>query len=127
MGIWGGKYGPEGGRPVQPFAFTPSAVSHNQLVWGVSSLTYRLPFHRHVIQSGLNMAIMTLPSAQDHPLFYVGIYSLIGLATAVVTVLSIIVMYVGALRASRLLFRRLLNGVVHATMRWHVSPLGPLS
>ncbi|TDL15864.1 hypothetical protein BD410DRAFT_816853 [Rickenella mellea] len=66
-----------------------------------------------------------LPSAQDHPLFYVGVYGLIGLITAIVRITSSITQFIGALRASRILFRRLLFGVVRATMRWHdVTPIG---
>jgi hypothetical protein len=67
------------------------------------------------------MTVTSLPRARDHPLFYVGIYSLIGLASVIVALLSTIAMFLGALRASRLLFKRLLIAVVHATMRWHVS------
>jgi hypothetical protein len=65
------------------------------------------------------------PSAQEHPLFYIGIYAAIGLGTAFVSVASYIAQFTGALRASRLLFKRLLIGVVKATMRWHdVTPQG---
>lgn len=65
------------------------------------------------------------PSAQDHPLFYIGIYSAIGLGMAFVSVASYVAQFTGALRASRLLFKRLLIGVVKATMRWHdITPQG---
>ncbi|KAJ7508941.1 hypothetical protein B0H11DRAFT_2169002 [Mycena galericulata] len=45
-----------------------------------------------------------LPSAVEHPLFYVGIYAAIGLTTAFVGLCSVAAQYTGALRASRTLF-----------------------
>lgn len=67
----------------------------------------------------------TFPDANEEPLFYVGVYGAIGLATALITILSTMVQYTGALRASRLVFKQLLEGVVRATMRWHdVTPQG---
>ena len=67
------------------------------------------------------------PSASDHPLFYVGIYALITLGSAFVTVTNVITQFTGALRASRVLFRGLLVSVVRATMRWHdTTPQGEL-
>lgn len=81
--------------------------------------------HPHHFANSLHYAnlssITNLPRAQDQPLFYVGVYALIGLATATASILSTITQYTGALRASRILFQRLLLGVVRATMRWHVS------
>ncbi|KAJ7182029.1 hypothetical protein C8R46DRAFT_1186867 [Mycena filopes] len=53
----------------------------------------------------------------DAPLFYVGVYAAIGLATAFVSFCSVAAQYTGALRASRLLFRQLLVSVVRATFR----------
>jgi ABC-type multidrug transport system fused ATPase/permease subunit len=58
-------------------------------------------------------------------MFYVGVYAAIGLGSALITVLSSVVQYTGALGASRRLFEQLLVGVVRATMRWHdVTPQG---
>ena len=66
-----------------------------------------------------------IPDANENPLFYVGVYGAIGLTTAIVSILSTAVQYTGALRASRLIFRQLLEGVVKATMRWHdITPQG---
>ena|SRR6266540_7190072 len=48
---------------------------------------------------------MTLPKATEQPLFYVGIYAAIGLASALASVLSVTAQYTGALRASRILFK----------------------
>lgn len=58
------------------------------------------------------------PSAQDRPGFYIGVYGMIGLARVVISTLLLIVEYYGAFRASKVLFRQLLNTVVGTTMRW---------
>ena len=56
---------------------------------------------------------------------YVLVYAAIGLAGVVITTINTIVQYHGAIRASKSLFTRLLNTLVHATMRWHdVTPTG---
>ncbi|KAF9490898.1 multidrug resistance-associated ABC transporter [Pleurotus eryngii] len=66
-----------------------------------------------------------LPSASEHPMFYVGIYAAIGIANALASVLSVIAQYTGALRASRILFKKLLETVVRATFRFHdTTPQG---
>jgi ABC-type multidrug transport system fused ATPase/permease subunit len=66
-----------------------------------------------------------LPDANDHPMFYVGIFAAIGLGSAFIAILSSYVQLTGALKASRRLFQQLLVGVVRATMRWHdVTPQG---
>lgn len=52
-------------------------------------------------------------------MFYVGIYAAIGIANALASVLSVIAQYTGALRASRILFKKLLETVVRATFRFH--------
>ena len=62
-----------------------------------------------------------LPSANDHPLFYVVIYASITFCTAAISILNVSVQYSGGIRASRLMFKQLLVGVVHASMRWHDS------
>lgn len=62
---------------------------------------------------------------KEHPYFYVGIYALIMLGTGLMNMFSVITQYIGALRASRILYDRLLRRVVGATMRWHdVTPQG---
>jgi ABC-type multidrug transport system fused ATPase/permease subunit len=66
-----------------------------------------------------------LPSAETHPLFYVGVYAAIGLAGSFLVIISSLTQLTGALRASRVLFKQLLVSVVHATMRWHdTTPAG---
>jgi len=78
----------------------------------------------HGLQSW-NPPAIHLPSAKEHPLFYIGVYSALGLGSAFVGVLSAIVQFTGALRASKVLFSRLLVTVVRATMRWHdTTPQG---
>ena len=78
----------------------------------------------HGLQS-YNAPIINLPSAKEHPLFYIGVYSALGLGSAFLGVLAAIVQYTGALRASRVLFKQLLVSVVRATMRWHdTTPQG---
>ena len=69
-----------------------------------------------------------LPPAQNHPFFYIGIYTAITVSAALVNVTSVVVQYGGALKASRSLFQRLLTSVVRATMRWHdTTPQGERS
>lgn len=66
-----------------------------------------------------------LPSVYRDALPYVLIYAAIGLAGVVITTINTVVQYHGAIRASKSLFTRLLNTLVHATMRWHdVTPTG---
>ncbi|KAF5378578.1 hypothetical protein D9615_007121 [Tricholomella constricta] len=65
------------------------------------------------------------PEAIRHPYFYIGIYAAIGLANALTSVSSTIAQYTGALRASRILFKKLLVTVVRATFRFHdTTPQG---
>ncbi|KAG8835961.1 hypothetical protein FRC17_010930 [Serendipita sp. 399] len=67
----------------------------------------------------------TLPSANRHPLFYVAIYGAIGVGGVVLTSINTIIQYSGAIRASKSLFLRLLNGLVRATFRFHdTTPTG---
>ncbi|KAF7314389.1 ABC bile acid [Mycena kentingensis (nom. inval.)] len=67
------------------------------------------------------------PNAHEHPLFYVGVYAAICLATVAVNLSAVAAQYTGALRASRILFRQLLVAVVRATFRFHdTTPVGRL-
>ena len=79
---------------------------------------YHLIHTVHGLQSP-NGSPFNLPSAREHPLFYISVYAAVGIGSAFVGVLSAIVQYTGALRASRVLFKQLLVSVVRATMRWH--------
>ncbi|KAJ7619563.1 hypothetical protein FB45DRAFT_931097, partial [Roridomyces roridus] len=65
------------------------------------------------------------PNANERPMFYVGVYAAIMCSGVVLQLVSAILQYVGALRASRNLFRRLLVTVVRATFRFHdTTPQG---
>ena len=87
-----------------------------------SHLTHAI---NHGLQSFDTSPIIDLPSAKEHPLFYIGIYSALGLGSAFLGVLTVIVQITGALRASKVLFKQLLVSVVRATMRWHdTTPQG---
>ena len=59
-----------------------------------------------------------LPSAEERPGFYIGVYGTIGLLRVLVSTLLLIVEYYGAFRASKSLFGQLLKTVVGTTMRW---------
>jgi hypothetical protein len=48
---------------------------------------------------------LDLPNPVKHPLFYIGVYAVIGLGIALVGVVSVVAQYTGALRASRILFK----------------------
>lgn len=66
-----------------------------------------------------------LPSANQHPFFYVGVYAAITFGGAFISVINTSVEYAGGLRASRVLFTKLLVSVVHATIQWHnTTPTG---
>ena len=87
--------------------------------------------HSHVPQvhhygaASVRLSTVRWPPAQEHPFFYIGIYAPISLGAVLVNVTGVITQYTGALRASRILFHRLLNAVVRATMRWHdTTPQG---
>jgi hypothetical protein len=118
---WGQAYEAIGANASSLFSFASFATAEHQI-----SLQGSLPSHHlHHFSNGVHYANLSmnanLPRAQDQPLFYVRIYAAIGLAIATASILSTITQYTGALRASRILFKRLLLGVVRATMRWHVS------
>jgi ABC-type multidrug transport system fused ATPase/permease subunit len=70
---------------------------------------------------------ITLPSAQEHPMFYVGVYAIIGFLAVIGTLLASATLIFGGYRASKILFKRLLTGVTRATMRWHdTTPTGKI-
>ena len=49
--------------------------------------------------------ILAWPDANEHPLYYVGIYAVIGLSIVLSSSLSSMTQYTGALKASRTLFK----------------------
>ncbi|KAJ7751710.1 hypothetical protein B0H16DRAFT_824510 [Mycena metata] len=69
--------------------------------------------------------ISLLPNASSRPFFYIGVYTAIAIFGIVLQLSSLALQYTGALRASRILFRRLLASVVGATFRFHdTTPQG---
>ncbi|KAG2740509.1 hypothetical protein P692DRAFT_20910442 [Suillus brevipes Sb2] len=113
---WGQAYG--GGAETTPYIMASSAFTESEALMNgyvpYHDLQHYSNSYLHVNTSGFSLT--ALPDAHEHPLFYVGVYALIGFATAT---------YNGALKASRSIFRKLLTGVVCATMRWHdVTPAG---
>ncbi|KAJ7619721.1 P-loop containing nucleoside triphosphate hydrolase protein [Roridomyces roridus] len=66
-----------------------------------------------------------LPSASQRPLFYVGVYAAIALSGILIQMVSFGFQFLGALRASRVLFNGLLLNMVRATFRFHdTTPQG---
>ncbi|KAG2344835.1 hypothetical protein BDR05DRAFT_1016249 [Suillus weaverae] len=122
---WGQAYGDDAELP--PYIMASSVLTENEAL-----MNGYVPYHDHQHYSNSYFHVNTsgfspiaLPDVHEHPLFYVGVYALIGFATAAVSVLSTAIQYNGALKASRSIFRKLLTGVVRATMRWHdVTPAG---
>jgi hypothetical protein len=65
-----------------------------------------------------NMSAMSLPSANDRPMFYLAVYAAIGLFAVVMMLINAVALYTGSYWASKKLFQGLLGSVTHATMRW---------
>ena len=86
--------------------------------------------HHHALVHA-NLSFVTqdfeFPPADKHPIFYVGVFAAIGVGGGLVLLLTLIVQYAAALRASKKMFKQLLDAVVHATMRWFdTTPQGRL-
>ena len=86
--------------------------------------------HHHALAHA-NLSFVTegfnLPPADKHPMFYVGVFAAIGIGGGLVLLLTLIVQYAAALKASKKMFKQLLDTVVHATMRWFdTTPQGRL-
>ncbi|EIW82695.1 multidrug resistance-associated ABC transporter [Coniophora puteana RWD-64-598 SS2] len=124
---WGTAYGTHVSQSASyghvSMALVDNEAAYSELVFYAHQLGQNSPHHVHAQTSPVGVQV--LPDAHIHPLFYVGVYGLIGLSSALALVITILVQFTGARRASRLLFRQLLERVVHATMRWHdVTPTG---
>ncbi|KAH0834256.1 hypothetical protein J3R83DRAFT_11612 [Lanmaoa asiatica] len=122
---WGQAYG--NSTTAAPYSFTSTALTENEALMNGFLPShdighYSNPYYH--IQASQKILWFTLPDANEEPLFYVSVYGAIGLAMAIVSIMSTTVQYSGALRGSRLIFRRLLEGVVRATMRWHDCGIG---
>ncbi|KIJ28632.1 hypothetical protein M422DRAFT_784503 [Sphaerobolus stellatus SS14] len=116
MGVWGEAYN----NTASLLHYLPSVslaehagdtLSQTPLYLGSIVQEARIP----------NDMTLGLPSATEHPLFYVGIFAAISFGSALLSTTSIVIQYTGGLRASRVLFKQLLVSVVRATMRWHDS------
>ncbi|KAF7979924.1 hypothetical protein HWV62_40336 [Athelia sp. TMB] len=121
--LWIRQWGDAYGKDYETSIYSSFSAAEHQMALGGTLSNYHF---QHLLRpADVSTTDFNLPRAQDHPLFYVGIYTAIGLAAAATSILSTIVQYTGALRASRLLFKGLLLAVVRATMRWHdVTPQG---
>ena len=65
-----------------------------------------MPYHVHPkIVSKTGLLGIDWPNANEHPLFYVGIYAAVGAVSVLVSISSSVAQYTGALRASRVLFK----------------------
>ncbi|KAH9081540.1 hypothetical protein EDB83DRAFT_2214476 [Lactarius deliciosus] len=121
---WGEAYGNRTVSTAHAFTTSFYAIEQQQVAMDGTMGPYHLTHAIHGLQS-FSGPPFNLPSAKEHPLFYIGVYAAVGLGSAFVGVMSAIVQYTGALRASRVLFMQLLVSVVRATMRWHdTTPQG---
>lgn len=77
---------------------------HELSLDGVSS-HFHYPVSQDIPRSSSRIFDFDWPNAVEHPFFYVGIYSAIGLASVFVSLSSVVAQYTGALRASRTLFK----------------------
>ncbi|KAI0752843.1 multidrug resistance-associated ABC transporter [Daedaleopsis nitida] len=122
--IWGEAYG-ESAPPVPQFSYSYTAHVENQHVLDDGLAHFHHAATTHAPLLPFNLTKIHLPPAQEHPYFYIGIFAAISLASGFVNITGVMVQYTGALRASRILFEKLLRSVVRATMRWHdVTPQG---
>jgi ABC-type multidrug transport system fused ATPase/permease subunit len=95
---------------------TPLFFNQTSLRWNsVSSISIKVD----------PLPIGRFPSAEEHPMFYVAVFACIGLGVVVINIAAQIVLAVGSYRASRRLFKDLLETVMKATMRWFdTTPTG---
>ncbi|KAI0070122.1 multidrug resistance-associated ABC transporter [Panus rudis PR-1116 ss-1] len=127
---WGQAYGDTQGGFTNLYTTTSFITPEDQIPMGssFSSQHIQQPLHLSFNVSSppfIDVLSYNWPRAQEHPFFYIGIYSAITLGAALVNIISVITQYTGALRASRVLFKKLLLSVVRATMRWHdTTPQG---
>ncbi|EIW82712.1 multidrug resistance-associated ABC transporter [Coniophora puteana RWD-64-598 SS2] len=124
ISAWGSAY--DATSQLAPYTHASIALVDNEAAYSeypFQSHHYAQNTFYHVQSSSFNT--WALPDVREHPLFYVGVYGCIGLASALVNISSTLIQFTGALRASRLMFRQLLERVTRATMRWHdVTPTG---
>ncbi|KAH9854525.1 multidrug resistance-associated ABC transporter [Lenzites betulinus] len=125
--IWGDAYGDTGDASSHFGAYSFRHYSEQQQVLddGFAHLHHTATAHGAHAHFSPSTTQGRFPPAREHPYFYIGIYAAITLSSGMVNIAGVIAQYTGALRASRILFDRLLRTVVRATMRWHdVTPQG---
>jgi ABC-type multidrug transport system fused ATPase/permease subunit len=123
--IWGEAYDRPESSVYASFASSTTTISGQTTLqdFGLGATTALTASYSGF--SGSSSPSTSLPNANAHPLFYVGVYAAIEGAYVLIKVLMEVVQYVGAYRASQDLFKRLLSSVVRATMRWHdTTPSG---
>ncbi|KAI0697630.1 multidrug resistance-associated ABC transporter [Cerioporus squamosus] len=123
--IWGDAYGEGHTVPTEHFSYSYRAYTEHQYVLDDGLAHFHHTTSVHAPSVPFTATNIRFPPAQEHPYFYIGIYAAISLSAGLVNILGVITQYTGALRASRILFDKLLKTVVRATMRWHdVTPQG---
>ncbi|KAG8947770.1 hypothetical protein FRC03_000926 [Tulasnella sp. 419] len=66
-----------------------------------------------------------LPSPDQHPMFYIGIYAAIGFGAALLSALSDILLFFGAIRASKILFKKISDAVIGSPIYFfNTTPTG---
>ena len=122
--IWGLAYKSGDASPT-PYMINSILTPEHEIPLDHAYSSAHLSQMHHHSMSLLRFPTIHWPHAQDHPFVYIGIYAAICLGSAFVNITGVVTQYTGALRASRVLFKRLLLTVVRATMRWHdVTPQG---
>jgi len=125
---WGEAYGQNKTQYPPAYAYTSFATLEHEIVVDGHLATHPFTTKFLNMQPTTSFIGTKWRNAQEHSFFYIGIYATIGLGGAFVNVSSFLVQFTGALRASRILFQRLLITVVRATMRWHdVTPQGKIT
>jgi ABC-type multidrug transport system fused ATPase/permease subunit len=122
---WGEAYGNDTAPAL--FIMTSSVFTENEVLMSgyTPSHDYQQSGNSYFYVTSSSFLSFPLPDVYEHPLFYVGVYALIGFTGATISILATATQYTGALKASRSIFRQLLTGVVRATMRWHdITPAG---
>ena len=109
-------------------------VTNRAKVWGEAYEASRSqssiePLVQGLLRSDVTLdpssTLVALPSAEERPYFYIGIYGAIALSGGLVSIFAAMTQYAGALKASRSMFELLLRNIVRATIRWYdVTPQG---
>ena len=123
--MWGEAYGEGTPTPSHQLSYSHRSYAEHQHVLDDGFAHFHHTSAAHAPYIPFITQKITFPPAQEHPYFYIGIYSAIAIAAGFVNIAGVLTQYTGALRASRILFEKLLTTVVRATMRWHdVTPQG---